>query len=71
VKRCQQKSRTPDRRFPNFHKCVGSKRQQRGQVSSENRYIGIWRLKLRLIDITSSDFPIGKNPIEREGEVND
>jgi hypothetical protein len=61
------KSQIPDRRFPDRYKCVGSKRQKQGQVSSENRHIGTWRLKFQLIDIVSSDFPIGRNP-ERERE---
>jgi hypothetical protein len=37
-------------------------------VSSENRHIGTWRLKFQLVDIASSDFPIGRTPIERGGK---
>jgi hypothetical protein len=44
-----------DWQFPDFYRCVGSRRQFRGQVSLENRCIRVRRLKFQFIDIASSN----------------
>jgi hypothetical protein len=58
-----RKSRIPDRRFLDFHRGVGSKYPQRGQVSSENRHLGFQGIEEqetrdhRNPEFAKSDFP--------------
>jgi len=53
---------------------ISDRRTEGGEFKSTrvsgNRHIGVWSLEIKIVDIASSDFPIGRAPMKGD-KVND